>query len=156
MPLDPDDVYWDDQFGPTALSGNGDLPVYASVVDGNDLYLAGDFLYAGDLVVNHIVKWDGTHWENFGSGITPSQWGNPIVQSIVPLVDDIYCGGTFEMAGGKPSSFIARNLKWPVGVTDPENKRKSFLNLKNFPNPCTQSTIISWQSSVISQQSYST
>ena len=69
IPLDPDDVYWDNQFGATALSGNGDLPVYASVVDGNNLYLAGDFLYAGNLVVNHIVKWDGTHWSALGSGM---------------------------------------------------------------------------------------
>jgi trimeric autotransporter adhesin len=99
---DPEDNHWDNQFSPTALSGNGDLPVYASVVDGDNLYLAGDFLYAGGLIVNHIVKWDGTHWSALGSGM------NDRVKAIAIHNGILYAGGWFTSAGGVPANRIAR------------------------------------------------
>jgi len=85
--------------------------------------------------------------------MTPSQWGNPIVTSIVPMGEEIYCSGTFEVAGGKPSSFIAKWRRWPVGAEESQGPGKSMLNLKNQPNPFSQSTIISWRSAVGSRQS---
>ncbi|MCX6248228.1 MAG: T9SS type A sorting domain-containing protein [Bacteroidetes bacterium] len=99
---DPGDIFWDDQFGPTALSGNGDLPVYASVVDGNNLYLAGDFLYAGGLIVNHIVKWDGTHWSALGIGM------NDRITAIAMHNGFLYAGGWFTRAGNVAANHIAR------------------------------------------------
>jgi trimeric autotransporter adhesin len=99
---DPEDNHWDDQFSPTALSGNGDLPVYSSVVDGNNLYLAGDFLYAGGLIVNHVVKWDGTHWSALGTGM------NDRVNAIAIHNGFLYAGGWFTTAGGVPANHIAR------------------------------------------------
>ncbi|MCX6251462.1 MAG: T9SS type A sorting domain-containing protein [Bacteroidetes bacterium] len=110
-----------------------------------ELYAGGSFTKAGNDSINRFAKWTGSHWEKFGNGMTPSQWGNPIVQTIVPMVDDIYCGGTFEVAGGKPSSFIAKWLRWPVGMEDPGNEHKSIFDLQNQPNPFNQTTVISWQ-----------
>jgi len=113
-----------------------------------EIVAGGSFTKAGNDSINRFAKWNGTNWENFGTGMTPSQWGNPIVQTILPLGDDIYCGGTFEVAGGKPSSFIAKWRKWPVGGKDPGNKSNSALHLQNQPNPFCGSTVISWQSAV--------
>jgi hypothetical protein len=83
-----------------------------------EIYAGGGFTKAGNDSANRIAKWNGTNWEKLGSGMTPSQWGNPIVQTIIPLRDDIYCGGTFEVAGGKPSSFLARWSKWGEGIQE--------------------------------------
>ena len=111
-----------------------------------EMVAGGGFTKAGNDSINRFAKWTGTHWEKFGSGMTPSQWGNPLVQSIVPLGEDIYCGGSFEKAGGKPSSFISKWLKWPVKVEDSANAGNSILRLQNQPNPFCQSTTISWYS----------
>ena len=116
-----------------------------------ELVAGGGFTKAGNDSINRFAKWNGTNWEKFGSGMTPSQWGNPLVQSIVAAGDEIYCGGTFEMAGGKPSSFISKWLRWPVGAEESQSSAKSILNLKNQPNPFSRTTIISWQSAVGSQ-----
>jgi hypothetical protein len=117
-----------------------------------EIVAGGSFTKAGTDSINRLARWTGSHWVKYGSGMTPSQWGNPIVQAIVPLGDDIYCGGTFEVAGGKPSSFLAKWRKWPVGVKDPEITG-SALNLQSQPNPFSQSTVITWQQPVSSRQS---
>jgi len=71
-------------------------------VDGNDLYLAGDFLYAGGLIVNHIVKWDGTHWSALGTGM------NDRVTTVAFHDGFLYAGGWFTTAGGVPANHIAK------------------------------------------------
>src|SRR6266481_9298362 len=44
--------------------------VRASVVDGSgNLYIAGDFTAVGDVVANHIAKWNGSNWTALGSGM---------------------------------------------------------------------------------------
>jgi trimeric autotransporter adhesin len=118
-----------------------------SLING-ELYAGGSFIKAGSDSINRFAKWTGDHWEKFGSGMTPSQWGNPIVQSIVPAGNDIYCGGTFEMAGGKPSSFIAKWRKYAVNTEDHGKNINSAFHLRNNPNPFNQTTIISWQLAV--------
>jgi trimeric autotransporter adhesin len=115
-----------------------------------EIYAGGSFTKAGNDSVNRFAKWDGTHWVNFGSGMTPSQWGNPIVQTIVPFADDIFCGGTFEVAGGKPSSFLSRWRKWAVNISEQGNSR---MNLKNTPNPFAGTTVITWKDPVSVSQS---
>jgi trimeric autotransporter adhesin len=114
-----------------------------ALIDGV-IYAGGGFTKAGNDSVNRFAKWNGTHWEKFGSGMTPSQWGNPLVTSIVPIGEDIYCSGTFEVAGGKPSSFLARWRKTGVGVQEPGYSGNINPNLLNYPNPCIGSTVISW------------
>jgi trimeric autotransporter adhesin len=104
MPLplsNPDDVYWDNQFGPSALGGGGDPTVRASTVDGYDIYLGGEFLYAGEKIVNHIVKWDGSNWSALGSGTD----GN--VMAVAVHNGKVYIGGYFTKAGGVTVNHVA-------------------------------------------------
>src|ERR1051325_6622605 len=71
-PLDPpaatpsDDKNWQDGF---VLPAGVDGEVFAIAAIGNDLYVGGRFVKAGDLVVNSIARWDGTNWSAIGSGI---------------------------------------------------------------------------------------
>ena len=126
----------------TEFGGGMDNWVRSLAYINGEIFAGGGFTKAGNDSVNRFAKWNGTNWVKFGSGMTPSQWGNPIVQSIVPLGDEIYCGGTFEVAGGKPSSFIAKWRKWPVGVQDPG---ASAFKLQNRPNPFSNTTTICWE-----------
>jgi hypothetical protein len=135
------------------FGGGMDNWVRSLALINGEIYAGGSFTKAGNDSVNRFAKWNGTHWENFGSGMTPGQWGNPIVTSIVPIGEEIYCSGTFEVAGGKPSSFIAKWRKWPVGIEGHGFAGNSALNLQNRPNPFRQSTIISWQIPFGSRQS---
>jgi hypothetical protein len=136
----------------TEFGGGMDAWVRSLALINGEIVAGGSFTKAGADSINRFAKWTGSHWEKFGRGMTPSQWGNPIVQSIVPMGDEIYCGGTFEVAGGKPSSFIAHWLRWPVGTEEPVNLCKSNLKLKIQPNPFSRTAVISWQSAVGSQQ----
>jgi len=113
IPLDPNDVYWDNQFGPTSLSGNGDLPVYASVVDGNDLYFAGDFLYAGGLIVNHIVKWDGTQWSALGTGMNDRVTAISFHNGILYVGDGLPQPAVFQPTI-LPNGMVPNGRRWEV------------------------------------------
>jgi hypothetical protein len=119
----------------TEFGGGMDNWVRSLALINGEMYAGGSFTKAGNDSVNRLAKWTGTHWVGFGSGMTPSQWGNPIVQTIVPLEDDIYCGGTFEVAGGKPSSFISRWMKWGVGIQEPVSTDEEPSQLSIYPNP---------------------
>lgn len=102
LETNPDDVYWDDQFGPTALGGGSDPTVFASLVAGDDIYFAGEFEYAGEKTVNHIVRWDGTNWNALGEGT------DGVVMAIAEHNEEIYIGGRFLMAGGDTVNNIAK------------------------------------------------
>ncbi len=44
--------------------------VRATVIDGSgNLYIGGDFTAVGDVVANHIAKWNGRSWSVLGSGM---------------------------------------------------------------------------------------
>ena len=44
--------------------------VYAAAVDGSgNLYVSGCFTVVGDVIANHIAKWDGSSWGPLSSGM---------------------------------------------------------------------------------------
>src|SRR5438046_6822670 len=60
------DANWSSMGGIPGANG----PVYAAVLDGSgNLYIGGDFTVVGDVIVNHIAKWDGNSWSALGSGM---------------------------------------------------------------------------------------
>src|SRR6266702_3842833 len=61
--------------------------VSAAVVDGSgNLYIGGSFTLAGDVIANHIAKWNGSSWSALGSGIS------------APLGDPYYGGSVSALA----------------------------------------------------------
>lgn len=92
------------------------------------LYAGGNFPTAGGVTVNHIARWDGASWRPLSSGMSvdshdpPSE--PPYVYALAFRPDgSLYAGGDFRMAGGVPSSKIARWMGYP------ELNRKIWLPL---------------------------
>jgi hypothetical protein len=82
----------------------------ALAVNGNDLYVAGQFSSACagvDLVVvNNIYRWDGSACHALGSGVTSTA----IIEGIEDLAlhgANLYATGRFDVAGGVPVSSLA-------------------------------------------------
>lgn len=119
--------------------------VYAlSKTDGN-VFAGGPFTSAGLVAANEIAVWNipSKTWSALGSGITGS-FGN--VLAISNSGQDIYVGGSFALAGGKPSYSFARYSPMLTGVEiKPQERPGTFVLSQNYPNPFNPSTIISYQ-----------
>lgn len=76
---------------------------------GPQLYVTGDFTYAGGQVVNNIARWDGAHWSALGSGLTGGS--RPLGHALHAFDSGsglkLYVGGEFTMAGGVVADSIA-------------------------------------------------
>jgi hypothetical protein len=89
--------------------GGTDYPdVYALALDGSGkLYAGGYFFTAGGVIANGIAVWDGSSWSALGSGMGGTDY--PDVYALaLDGSGNLYAGGQFTTAGGKPSSYIAR------------------------------------------------
>ncbi len=102
--IDPtfSDANWISMGGIPGANGT----VYAAAVDGKgNLYIGGDFTIVGDVIANHIAKWDGNNWSAVGVGIGGiGSWVNALAVS----GSDLYAGGYFTNAGGTTANYIAR------------------------------------------------
>ena len=91
------------------------------MVHNNELYVCGNFRFAGGVEVNGIAKWDGTSWSNMGAGF------NETVYSMIVYNDEIYAGGAFTESDGVEMNRIA---KWNGTSWEPLNF--GFIPLNNF------------------------
>lgn len=77
-------------------NGVGLSAVYSIFINGSDIYVGGDFNFAGAIVTSNIARWDGTQWHNLSTGM------NDFVRAIaVDTGGNIYAGGKFTQAGSK-------------------------------------------------------
>lgn len=79
----------------------------ALALAGDDLYVGGDFRNVGGSGTNRIsasrvAKWNGTAWSALGSGMNES------VEAFTVSGNELFAGGRFTTAGGKPAMYIAR------------------------------------------------
>lgn len=75
---------------------------------GEALYAGGTFLTAGAVNANRIAKWNGTTWSALGDGTNNPIFGLTSTQSISSIGPAIYAGGSFVIAGGLTTNYIAR------------------------------------------------
>ncbi|NIR69773.1 T9SS type A sorting domain-containing protein [candidate division KSB1 bacterium] len=75
----------------------------ALAIQGNDVYVGGDFTAAGRLIVNHIAKWGGNDWSSVSNGLGAS------VRAIAINGKDVYVGGEFTTVEGTTVNHI---VKW--------------------------------------------
>ena len=95
--------------------GNGvnSFGVQALAVSGSNLFVGGNFTQAcgntacsaGNLTVNNIAQWNGAAWSALGSGLDNAVWALAVSEN------NLYVGGNFSTAGGKPSYFFGRWLR---------------------------------------------
>src|SRR5437867_1868795 len=84
------------------LPGTDNLVRAAAVDASGNLYIGGLFTVVGDVVANHIAKWNGSSWSALGSGM------NGPVYALAVSGDDLYAGGNFTTAGGTAANYIAK------------------------------------------------
>jgi hypothetical protein len=63
--------------------------VSALAIQGNDLYVAGDFVQAGS---RNIARWDGISWYGLGRGLT----GNGHINALATRGSGLYAAGSFD------------------------------------------------------------
>jgi hypothetical protein len=110
----------------TSYAGGTNAIIYSMITDTvNDyLYISGDFTFVGNsLPVSYFAKWDGETWFSYDGGISCGSFDMCMYQN------ELYVGGCFDQAGGKPIGYIARydgvqwdslgasvNNEWGVGA----------------------------------------
>lgn len=103
----PGDSDWDGRFGgPPGVDGS----VHALAVNSKtgEVYVGGQFHWAGGVAVNNIAKYNpATHsWSALGSGfIGPSAEVDALA---VTSSGTVYAGGRFLKAWGNPASYLAK------------------------------------------------
>jgi hypothetical protein len=89
---------WQDMDQGLGLTGES---VKAIAVDpSGNIYVGGTFTGP---TISYLAKWNGTAWENVGTGVN-----GPVYAIGIKTASDIYVGGAFTMAGGTAVSNIAR------------------------------------------------
>ena len=86
----------------------GSASVNTIVGLGSSIYIGGYFTEAGDATGNYIAEWNGTAWQQLGSGI------NNDIFAITSMGSDVYVGGWFTAVGGIASNYVAKwnGLGW--------------------------------------------
>ncbi len=89
----------------SGVAGGNFTTVHGVVVQANgDIYIGGDFAFAGGVPTQAVARWDGEKWTNLGTG--PGL--QPVVYAVAPLQDhSVVVGGFFQSAGSLPSKSIA-------------------------------------------------
>ncbi|UCC79763.1 MAG: hypothetical protein JSW64_16120, partial [Candidatus Zixiibacteriota bacterium] len=94
-----DDVYWDNRFTLPGINGT----IWTMALDGNDIYIGGEFTFAGKERVNNIAVLNTINgeWSALGEGITkisPLDDSDPIVYAVEILNGAVYVAGCFKKA----------------------------------------------------------
>jgi hypothetical protein len=101
---------WDGtSWHPLGSGTGGDRPAVNALAFGPDdsLYAGGTFTMAGGVAADRIARWDGTAWYPLDSGLVGcTVWCG--LSLAVGRDGSLYAGGTFTLAGGRPSSAIGR------------------------------------------------
>jgi trimeric autotransporter adhesin len=108
---------------------------------GDDLCVAGNFLTAGSLTVNHIARWTSEGWQPVGTGVLGSRRVEPNLFYLTYIDDlavdggNLYVGGSFTNAGGVAARNVAKwdGSKWSALASGLGNPGLFFAGYLFFP-----------------------
>lgn len=125
--FEPTPVYAFDGEDWTALGSGFDNVIRAIVVDGDSIYVGGEFTHAGEVSASRIAQWNGEEWRPLGSGLN----GN--VAAILVVEDGLVVGGEFTRAGGVEAYSVAHwdGQSWSAmgeGFEEEQSWRSSEVN----------------------------
>jgi hypothetical protein len=93
-------------------------PVSALAVLGTNLFVGGDFAFAGGSPATNLARWNGASWSGVGGGLpgVSSFAPPPAVAALTGFGGLLYVGGSFPRAGGAAANGIARwdGTSWSV------------------------------------------
>jgi hypothetical protein len=134
-------VRWDGSQWVHLAQGTGGTIYAMAVSDNGTLVTGGDFSYAGAVPTNHIGRWEGTNWLTMGRGVD-NDFSRGVVYAVAIGGNDIYVGGEFTVAGGKPSLYFARWGGAYLSVETERPVRSASTLAGNYPNPFSTTTTI--------------
>lgn len=132
-----DGINWSEVGGGMRDSQNG-LSGFSQVLDmfifNNELWVAGQFSYAGSIPAMFLAKWNGTEWCSFGTFFENG------VLCINEYNGELFIGGAFEEIDGDSVNCLA---KWIGGnyvdtcgsLTSINENEFIENNLEIYPNP---------------------
>ncbi len=89
--------------------------VYSLVFQGNTLYAGGDFTTSGQAELKKFARWNGTAWEDLGSGLgrqnydgTFSAEGAYDVRALAVRGTEVFIGGGFDAVAAGRANSLAR------------------------------------------------
>lgn len=82
-----DGTTWDN------MDGGVDGTVAVVLVDGQDVFVGGDFATAGVMEAHSVAKWSGSEWSALGSGLDGQ------VHALTFFNDELYAGGNLVFSG---------------------------------------------------------
>lgn len=134
-----DGTSWDDLGGgllydlPTSTYGNAfDLLEW-----NGDIYVAGQFHYAGGVPAENVARWNGQQWCGLG-GTYANQLPGGTAWSLTTWRDSLYMAGGFVTIDGDSLNNVARwlglveNCSDPIGIEEPATS-----NLQLYYDPAT-------------------
>lgn len=80
--------------------------VYAFAEERGDLYVGGGFLEIDGMPANYVAAWDGSNWNALGGGLA-NDIGRAAAWALASNGTDLFVGGGFTQAGGKPAQNLA-------------------------------------------------
>jgi hypothetical protein len=90
----------------SALGSGLDNVPYSIAISGSDVYVVGQISTAGGVPVSGVAHWDGSQWSALGTGIGGTA-GYYQMAAVAAQGNDVYVGGSFDLAGGAPANAIA-------------------------------------------------
>jgi len=88
--------------------GSGTYPVNGIVRFDGNIYTIGSFYTASGISVNGLAIWNGTQWDNIGTGLKTRSGNIGIGNGVKVINNELYVYGSFDSISGLPVNSIAK------------------------------------------------
>lgn len=121
-------------------------PVTMIAANDQDVFVSGSFVYLSEVQTEGLARWDGSAWRNVGRG--PSMdYAEGKIYAMAAAGEDLYVGGDFTLAGGRPSFNFAHWVRSAASSAPAEPVRahaREAIAQQYHPNPTEGGTTLSF------------